>query len=44
MDSKTVRTGDPFPEVELTDMSGGAIGISGEDFQENTLLFVWASW
>ncbi len=44
MNSKPVTAGDPFPEVELTDMFGGAIGLSGADFEENTLLFVWASW
>ncbi len=44
MDSKSVTAGDPFPNVELTDMSGVAIGLSGADFEENTLLFVWASW
>ena len=44
MDSKTITAGDQFPEVHLIDISGGSVRLSGADFEENTLLFVWASW
>ncbi|MCY4107556.1 MAG: hypothetical protein OXG11_00830 [Chloroflexi bacterium] len=44
MDPKIVKAGDHFPEVHLTDLSGGPAGLSSADFEENTLLFVWASW
>ena len=44
MDPRTITTGDRFPEVHLTDMYGGSAVLSGADFEEDTLLFVWASW
>ena len=44
MAPKTNTIGDQFTEVHLTDLSGGVLRLSSADFQENTLLFVWASW
>ncbi len=44
MNSKAIAIDDSFPEIELTDLAGGGVRILGTDFDERTLLFVWASW
>jgi hypothetical protein len=44
MNSKAITIGDPFPEIEFTDLAGESIQVAGADFHERTLLFVWASW
>ncbi len=44
MKSKVITTGDPFPEIEFTDLASGIRRVLGTNFHERTLLFVWASW